>query len=93
VNNIRITITNYLVRLGGLLKILGFVVLLFGVGYFIYVNWYLVVINPPSLDPGATQRRQTQILTSQYESIQQSKKAWSELPPLESVPNVFDLNH
>ncbi len=77
-------------RLRRLLLGVTVVVLFLGIAYFIYINWYLVVIHPEPLDPGVTQRRQTPILTKEYEEIEAVERAWSELPGLEAIPNVFD---
>jgi hypothetical protein len=68
----------------------GLIVLLGLIVWFGYSNWYRVVIDPPPLDPALTQKRQTQILTKEYQQSLVWNEQWKARPIPQSVPNIFD---
>lgn len=58
--------------------------------FFLYHNWYRVIVNPPPLDPTLTQRRQTAVATDIFDQIESLDLRWHSRPELAQPVNVFD---
>lgn len=73
-----------------MLAVMFFLIILSGLGLFLYHNIYLTVIAPPPLDTTLTERKTTRILTEEYNTLVKNEAEWQSIP---SPTNLSDIFH
>lgn len=76
-------------RFHGLLLSLFVLVLIGALGFFLYSNIYQTLIQPQSLDSILTERKQTKILTSEYDDLIIRDQEWRAAPKPANAVDIF----